>query len=68
VKKVSPRRTAVQQGRRSDAAQYHRMRRSRWPTVMISSVIVQAEAEVLASYFRKFAELPPCNSSRGSVE
>lgn len=32
------------------------------------AMIAQAEAKVLASYFRKFAELPPCNSSRGSRE
>lgn len=32
------------------------------------AMIVQAEAEVLASYFWKFAELPPCNSSRGTRE
>lgn len=30
------------------------------------SMIVQEEAEVLASYLRKYAELPPCNSSAGS--
>lgn len=30
------------------------------------AIIVQEEAKVLESYFRKYAELPPCNSSAGS--
>ncbi|MBZ0124931.1 MAG: hypothetical protein K8F32_01035 [Rhodocyclaceae bacterium] len=30
------------------------------------AMIVQEEARIIKNYFRKYAELPPCNSSAGS--